>query len=154
MHATPSPRSTSDAPEFFLTTPFDFFATAIDQTPVGACIGSNVARFRSQYDFPEEDCEFSEYQLFCPDASNFSTFAAMGRLSFFMRATLASTPAAFHNSNGPSSQLKPSRIAWSISTTESEISGIRFAQYVQRSESADHRNVAALSGFCVLAPSM
>ena len=33
--ATPSPRSTSDAPEFFFTTPLDFFATVTDQTPAG-----------------------------------------------------------------------------------------------------------------------
>ncbi len=33
--ATPSPRSTRDAPEFFLTTPLDFFATVTDQTPAG-----------------------------------------------------------------------------------------------------------------------
>ncbi len=35
MQATPSPRSTSDAPEFFFTTPFDFFATVTDHTPSG-----------------------------------------------------------------------------------------------------------------------
>src|ERR1700678_1291557 len=39
MQATPSPRSTMEAPEFFLTTPFDFFATVTDQTPGGASTG-------------------------------------------------------------------------------------------------------------------
>ena len=64
----------------------------------------------------------------CPEASSFSTFGGTGCSSFFMRATVASTPAASHSSKGPSSQLKPRRMARSISTIESEISGIRLAE--------------------------
>ncbi len=40
IQATPSPRSTSDAPEFFFTTPFAFLATSTDQTPLGTLTGS------------------------------------------------------------------------------------------------------------------
>ncbi len=39
MQPTPSPRSTSEAPEFFFTTPFDFFATVTDHTPAGTSSG-------------------------------------------------------------------------------------------------------------------
>src|SRR5271157_3300656 len=147
MQATPSPRSTSDAPEFFFTTPFDFFATVTDHTPAGTSTSCQFPPASCQYLRPEAALGSSAYQDFCPAASNFSTFAATGRPSFFIRATVASTPAASQSSNGPSSQLKPMRMARSISTTESEISGMRFAEYVQRSERALHRNVAALSGF-------
>src|SRR5580658_10792462 len=138
MQATPSPRSTSEAPEFFFTTPFDFFATVTDHTPAGTCTGSNFPAPISQYLRPEAVLASSAYHDFCPAASSFSTFAATGLPSFFMRSTVASTPAASHNSNGPSSQLKPRRIAWSISTIESEISGTRLAEYVHKSDKADH----------------
>ena len=39
MQPTPSPKSTSDAPAFFLTTPFDFLATSTDHTPDGTSTG-------------------------------------------------------------------------------------------------------------------
>src|SRR3954454_15656282 len=107
MQAIPSPTSTREAPEFFLTTPFDFFATVTDHTPAGTSTGVCVAPPRSQYLWPEADFGASAYHDVCPDASSFSTFTAIGFPSFFMRATVASTPAASHNSNGPSSQLKP-----------------------------------------------
>src|SRR6202795_4846691 len=128
MQPTPSPRSTSDAPEFFLTTPFDFLATVTDHTPAGTCTACQLPVARSQYLRPEAALESSAYQDFCPEASSFSTFAATGLPSFFMRATVASMPAASHSSKGPSSQLKPRRMARSISTTESEISGTRLAE--------------------------
>src|SRR5579872_6075093 len=128
MHDTPSPRSITDAPEFFFTTPFDFFATVTDQTPAGTITGSQFAFARSQYFRPAGDFGSSAYQDFCPAASSFSTFAATGLPSFFMRATVASTPAASHNSKGPRSQLNPSFMARSISTTVSEISGTRLAE--------------------------
>src|SRR5438552_7928664 len=89
----------------------------------------------------------SAYQDFLPEARSFSTLAATGLPSFFMRATVASTPAASHSSKGPISQLKPSFMARSTSTTVSEISGMRLAEYVQRSESAAHKNAPALSPF-------
>src|ERR1700690_3890329 len=148
MQPTPSPRSMSEAPEFFFTTPFDFLATSTDQTPADTVAGcqSPVARFA--YLRPDGVFGSSSYQVFFPELSSFSTLAATGWPSFFMRATVASTPAASHNSNGPSSQLKPMRMARSISTAESEISGMRFAAYVHRSERALHRKVPALSGFC------
>src|SRR5450432_220587 len=92
----------------------------------------------------------SEYQEVLPEAKSFSTLEEMGRPSAFIRATEACTPAASHNSNGPSSQLKPMRMARSISTTVSEISGIRLAAYVQSSDNADHRNKPALSGLPLL----
>ena len=128
MQPTPSPRSTSEAPEFFLTTPLDFFATSTDQTP------------REQ--LPVSSCQLPDRstcgrmaaldrlrtRISCPEASSFSTFAATGLPSFFMRATVASTPAASQSSKGPSSQLKPRRMARSISTIESEISGMRLAE--------------------------
>src|SRR5579871_209074 len=127
MQATPSPRSISDAPEFFLTTPLDFFATVTDHTPGATCSGSQVSVPISQYLRPAGDLGSSMYQHFLPELRRRSTFAATGLPSFFMRATVASTPAASQSSNGPSSQLNPSFIARSISTMESEISGTRFA---------------------------
>src|SRR5215469_9502195 len=111
MQATPSPRSTTEAPEFFFNTPFDFLATVTDQTPEGTSTGFQLDFGRSQYFLPAADLGSSAYQDFCPEASNFSTFAATGLPSFFMRATVGSTPAASHSSNGPSSQLKPSFMA-------------------------------------------
>src|ERR1700756_1819110 len=111
IHATPSPRSTSEAPEFFLTTPLDFFATVTDQTPGGTWSSSQFPVLSSQYLRPEGDLGSSEYQDFCPAASNFSALGATGLPSFFMRVTVASTPPASPNSNGPSSQLKPNFIA-------------------------------------------
>src|SRR5882672_10688324 len=128
MQATPSPKSTSDAPAFFLMTPFDFFATSTDQTPGGTSTFCQPPVARFQYLRPEAALLSSAYQDFCPEASNFSTLAGTGCPSFFMRATVASTPAASHSSNGPSSQLKPRHMARSISITVSEISGIRFAE--------------------------
>src|SRR5580698_6709282 len=115
MHPTPSPRSTSDAPEFFLTTPFDrvFIATSTDQTPSGTATGFHPTDAKSKYLRPDAAFASSAYHDFWPELSSFSTFAATGRFSFFIRPTVASTPAASHNSKGPSSQLNPFRIAWS-----------------------------------------
>src|SRR6266566_5203427 len=96
----------------------------------------------------------SAYQDFLPEARSFSTLAATGLPSFFTRATVASTPAASQSSKGPSSQLKPRRMARSSSTMESEISGMRLAEYVHRSDRAAHRKGAALSGFCAEAPAL
>src|SRR5208283_2051590 len=143
-HATPSPRSTIDAPEFFFTTPLDFFATVTDHTPAGTCTGSQFSVPSSQYLRPEGEVASSVYQVFRPAARRLSTFAATGLPSFFMRATVVSTPAASQSSKGPSSQLKPRRMARSISTIESEISGTRLAEYVHRSDKADHRKAPAL----------
>src|ERR1700733_3275584 len=148
MQPTPSPRSTSEAPEFFFTTPLDFSATATDQTPAGTSTGCQLPAVSSQNLRPEADFASSVYQDFCPPASSFSTLAATGLPSFFMRANVASTPAASQISNGPKSQLNPTRRARSISTTESEISGTRLAEYVQSSDSADHKTAPALSPFC------
>src|SRR5258706_16273135 len=100
MHATPSPRSTSEAPAFFLTTPFDFFATSTDHTPSGSSTRFKAAVARSQNLRPETALGSSAYQDFGPDPSNFSTLAATGHPSFLMRATVASTPAASHNWKG------------------------------------------------------
>src|SRR4051794_8831552 len=119
MHPTPSPRSISEAPAFFFTTPFDFFAAVTDQTPSGTSTGVNDDVRRSKYSLPDPALVESWYQVFAPEPSNFSTFGASGLPCFFMRATVASTPAASHSSNGPISQLKPSFIARSISTTVS-----------------------------------
>src|SRR5581483_619530 len=127
MQPTPSPKSTRDAPEFFLTSPFDFFATVTDQTPDGTSTGSYWPFANCQKALPEEVFGSSMYQDFFPEPSNSSTFAATERPSFFIRATVPSTPAASQSSNGPSSQLKPRRIARSMSTIESAISGTRFA---------------------------
>src|SRR6476620_6044877 len=148
MQPTPSPRSTSEAPEFFFTTPLDFFATVTDHTPSGTVTGCQWPAARSQYFRAEAALASSAYQLLLPDASSFSTLAATGLPSFFMRTTVVSTPAASHSSNGPISQLKPSFMARSISTTVSEISGMRLAAYVHRSVSAAHKKAPALSFFC------
>src|SRR5215468_10485596 len=103
MPPTPSPRSTSDAPEFFLTTPPDFFATATDQTPAGTSTGEYRFVARSQNARPEASLRSSAYQNVLPEPSNLSTLVATSRPSLFIRATVASTPAASHSSNGPSS---------------------------------------------------
>src|SRR5450631_2071488 len=143
MQATPSPRSMSEAPEFFFTTPLDFFATVVDHTPAGTFTASQLSVPSSQYLRPDGDWGSSMYHDFCPVARRRSTLAAIGLPSFFMRATVASTPAASQSSKGPSSQLKPRRMARSISTTELEISGMRLAEYVHRSERAAQRKAAA-----------
>src|SRR5215470_8597285 len=127
MQPTPSPRSTSEAPEFFFTTPLDFFATVTDHTPSGTSTACQPPDFRSKYLRPERICASSAYQLLFPEESSFSTFAVTALPSLFMRTTVDSTPAASQSSNGPISQLKPSLMARSISTTLSQISGIRFA---------------------------
>src|SRR5208282_329696 len=100
MQPTPSPRSTSDAPEFFLTTALDFFATSTDQTPSGTATGCQLPVARSQCSRPEGDFGSSSYQDLFPEAKSFSTLAATGLPSFFMRATVASTPAASQSSKG------------------------------------------------------
>src|SRR5579864_2553330 len=128
MQATPSPKSTSDAPEFFFTTPFDFFATVTDHTPGGTCTASQLSVPISQYFFPAGDFGSSMYQDCWPDASSRATFGGTVLPSFFIRVTVGSTAAASHSSKGPSSQLNPIFMARSISTTESEISGTRFAE--------------------------
>src|SRR5258708_25630086 len=56
MQPTPSPKSTSEAPEFFLTTPFDFLATETDHTPSETSTGLYVAVPRSN-DAPPDLCE-------------------------------------------------------------------------------------------------
>src|SRR3977135_1482109 len=89
MQATPSPRSTRDAPEFFLTTPLDFFATVTDHTPAGTSTACHLPLISSQYLRPEGVFGSSAYQDFWPAARSFSTFAATGLPSFFMRATVA-----------------------------------------------------------------
>src|SRR6266849_606728 len=152
MQPTPSPRSTNEAPAFFLTTPFDFLATSTDQTPSGTSTRRQSATAGSQYLRPEAVVGSSAYQDFCPEERSFSTLAATGSPSFFMRAMVSSIPAASQSSKGPSSQLKPRRMARSISTTVSEISGMRLAEKVQRSDNAAHRNSPALSAFWGLPP--
>src|SRR5215470_9749102 len=128
MQPTASPRSINDAPEFLLTTPPDFFATDTDHTPAGTTTGEYKFTAKSQYPRPEGTSRSFAYQDLLAEASRLSTFAAISRPSFFMRARVASTPAASHSSKGPSSQLNPSRMARSISTTVSEISGMRLAE--------------------------
>src|SRR5208282_5667398 len=99
MQPTPSPRSTSDAPGFFLTTPLVvvFIATSTDQTPGGTVAGCQLPVARSQCLRPDGVFGSSAYQDFWPAAKSFST--------------LASTPAASQSSKGPSSQAKPLRMA-------------------------------------------
>src|SRR5262244_823015 len=111
MQPTPSPRSINDAPEFFLTMAPDFLATDTDQTPAGTTTGKYRFAAMSQNPRPEGTSRLSSYQDLLPEASRPSTFAPISRPSFFMRATVASTPAASQTSNGPSSQLNPRRIA-------------------------------------------
>src|SRR5580658_5685601 len=87
MQPTPSPKSISEAPEFFLTTPFDFLATSTDHTPSGTETGRQLPVARSQYLRPDGVFGSSAYHDFAPEASNFSTLAATGCPSFFIRAT-------------------------------------------------------------------
>src|SRR6266852_9901983 len=70
MQPTPSPRSTSDAPEFFFTTPFDFFATSTDQTPAGTETDFDTPLARSKYALPEAVFASSEYHDVFPEASS------------------------------------------------------------------------------------
>ena len=53
MQPTPSPRSISDAPEFFFTTPFDFFATVVDHSPARTSTGCQLPDANCQYCRPE-----------------------------------------------------------------------------------------------------
>src|ERR1700686_4234614 len=87
---SPSPRSTREAPEFFFTTPLDFFATVTDQTPAGTCTDSQLSVPSSQYLRPAGEVASSMYQDFCPEASSLSTLAGTGLPFFFMRGTVAS----------------------------------------------------------------
>src|SRR5258708_39407392 len=66
MQPTPSPRSISDAPEFFFTTPLDFFATVVDHTPAGTSTGCQLPPARPQYLRPEAVFGSSAYQDFWP----------------------------------------------------------------------------------------
>src|SRR5256885_11501811 len=126
MQPTPSPRSISDAPAFFFTTPPDFFlAISTDHTPAGAGTGLYSPPAASKKARPELAEASSTYQDFFPAASSFSALAATGRPSFFMRATVASTPAASHSSKGPDCQLKPSFMARSLSPMEPALSPTR-----------------------------
>ncbi len=68
----------------------------------------------------------SLYQL-SPMAKSFSTFVAMGEPAARIFSVVARVPAASKISKGPSSQLKPVRMAVSISTMLSAISGMRLA---------------------------
>ena len=87
MQATPSPRSTSDAPEFFLTTPLDFFATVTDQTPAGTSNGCSLARLRDPNTCgPKWTWDHRRTRTSVPTASSFSTLAAT-RLTFFLHAS-------------------------------------------------------------------
>src|SRR5579862_4441524 len=70
MQPTPSPRSTSEAPEFFLTTPFAFLATATDQTPAGTETTSEFPLLKSQWLLPDAALGVSLYQAVCPEASS------------------------------------------------------------------------------------
>src|SRR6202521_4355177 len=85
MQATPSPKSTSEALEFFFTTPLDFFATSTDQTPGGTATGCQLPVARSQYLRPDGVLGSSAYQDFCPEASRLPTLAACARPSFLVR---------------------------------------------------------------------
>src|SRR5260221_1325274 len=87
MQPTPSPKSTSDAPEFFLTTPLDFFATATDHKPSETSTGLYVPLRRSKYARPDFAERSSLYQVFAPDASSISALAATRLPSFLRRAT-------------------------------------------------------------------
>src|ERR1700691_2182222 len=82
MQPTPSPRSTTEAPGFFLTTPLDFFATATDQTPGGTWSSCQLPVVSCQYFRPDGVFGSSAYHDFWPAASSFSTLAATGFFSF------------------------------------------------------------------------
>src|SRR5215831_4668745 len=128
MQATPLPRSTNEALEFFFTTPFDFLAAVTDQHRARGSSGLYVALARSKYARCEPAVEHVAYQAALPVSSNRSTFLEIGWPSCLIRSTVDATPAASHNSNGPISQLNPSRMARSICQIVSEISRTRLAE--------------------------
>src|SRR5438105_10119789 len=71
MQPTPSPRSISDAPAFFLTTPPDFFlAISTDHTPAVAGAGLYPPPATSKKARPELAEASSTYQDFLPAASS------------------------------------------------------------------------------------
>ena len=75
------------------------------------------------------------YQVVWPAASRASTRGLTGSPSAFMRLTVEATPAASHISNGPSSQLKPARMARSMEAASPATSPMRSAAVVpQRGE--------------------
>ena len=59
----------------------------------------------------------------CPEANRSFISGGTGRSSACIRSIERSTPIASHISNGPRSQLKPHRMARSMSRIESAISG-------------------------------
>ena len=77
MQPIPSPRSTSEAPGFFFTTPLDFFAISTDQTPSGVWSGKYFEEATSKY--PRRDVAFSSsaYQELFPEDKSFSAAGAI-----------------------------------------------------------------------------
>ncbi len=69
----------------------------------------------------------SRYQLEAPDRRSVSALGMGGSPSWRMRSTVAATPTASHISKGPSSQLKPVRMARSMLAGSAAISGRQLA---------------------------
>ena len=87
-----------------------------------------------------------EYQLVREAASRACDGSADGQVPrAFMRATVSATPAASHISKGPSSQLKPARMAASMEGASSATSPMRSAAKFQSEARNGQRKAAALS---------
>jgi hypothetical protein len=145
MHPIPSPRSTSDAPAFDLTTPLRAPEVrnprvprlAPESSPTRSSAGCSTAARRSRTSSPAADSGVV--------SSSATTRSLTGSPSPFIRATVSRTPAASHISNGPSSQLKPAFMARSIETASPATSPIRSAAKFHSEDRNGHRNFAALS---------
>ena len=102
MAAMPSPKSISDAPALLLTTPFDLRKSTRAAMPAGCSTGTKAAREGSKTVLPAGARPYQGWPC------------GVGA---------ASAPTASHISKGPSSQLKPVRIARSMLAGSSAISG-------------------------------
>ena len=140
MQAMPSPRSTSDAPGLVRRTPGERRKSATRAWPGTPGMGTSclVAGWK-------QASRSGEYQAVRDTPRRASTGAPTGKARAFMRATVSATPAASHISKGPSSQLKPARIAASMEGASSATSPMRSAAKLHSEERKGQRKAAALS---------
>jgi len=129
MHPTPSPRSTSEAPEFFFHHSVGFLRHG-DRPHAGG----NLYRpqvLRSQLPVLCVRRVTSDHRcttFSAPAAKSLSTFAPPACLLFSCERLWPRRQRPSQSSKRAESQLKPRRMARSISTIEFEISGTRFAE--------------------------
>ncbi len=141
MQAMPSPRSTSEAPELVRMTPC--VTAEIGDAGVAGNGGNGDELRRSPAESRRR--RRASTRLVRDAARSLSTGAPTGSPRAFMRATVSATPAASHISKGPSSQLKPARMAASMDGASSATSPMRSAAKFQSEERNGQRKAAALS---------